>query len=169
MRITRTACVLPIVALAACTSNPFLVAYRGDRLAPTASAAVVAEPPAADAAKELGTSTFATSDGRPGDAEAIAAARAVGADLVTWSKQQLSRDQWVETDPVYDRRASGRGQFGTYVALPGSRERWNYDARFWRSVSAVPASPAAQPGPGAAPGATPVQPAPDPAPATARR
>lgn len=146
---------LPIVFLAGCTANPFLAGYKGERLAPVAEARVVQEAPAADAARELGTSTFQATNGTHfGDAEAIDAAKGVGADLVKWEVTQLDREHWVESDPVYERRASGRGQFASYVPIPGSRERWGFTARFWRSVTASPGAPsapkAAEPAPPAA-------------------
>ena len=130
--------------LAACTSNPFLAGYSGERLAPVAAASVVAEAPAEGTARQIGTSVFQSSSGHgAADAEATAAACAVGADLVRWSVKQLNREEWIESDPVYERRASGRGQFGSYYPVPGSRERWRYSATFWRSVT----SPGPSPGP----------------------
>jgi len=153
---------LPIAFLACvagCTANPFLAGYKGERMAPVAEARVVQEAPAADAATELGRSTFQATNGTHfGDAEAIEAAKDVGADLVKWEVKQLDREQWVENDPVYERRASGRGQFASYIPIPGSRERWAFTARYWRSVTASPGQAAA---PKAAEPATPV-PAPAP-------
>lgn len=139
---------IPLAFLAGCTTNPFLAGYRGERMAPVAEARVVQEAPAAGAARELGTSTFQATNGTHfGDAEAVDAAKGVGADLVKWEVTQLDREQWVESDPVYERRASGRGQFASYIPIPGSRERWGFTARFWRSVTASPAPEAGQPAP----------------------
>lgn len=145
--------------LAGCTANPFLAGYKGERLAPVAEARVVQDAPAAGSATELGMSVFQATNGTHfGDAEAIEAARSVGADLVKWDVKQLDREEWVESDPVYERRASGRGQFASYIPIPGSRERWGFSARFWRSVTAsapAAAGPAAAP---AAPAAVPAAP-----------
>lgn len=133
----RPLTVAVLACVAGCTANPFLAGYKGERMAPVAEARVVQEAPAADAATELGRSTFQATNGTHfGDAEAIEAAKDVGADLVKWEVKQLDREQWVENDPVYERRASGRGQFASYIPIPGSRERWGFTARFWRSITA---------------------------------
>ncbi len=126
--------------LSGCQMNPFLVGYAGERLEPVKAATVVQEPPAASDARELGSSQFtaSTGDAEVGD-QATAAACAVGADLVQWKVMPMTREEWVESDPVYERRASGRGQFGSYIPIPGSRERWKYSARFWRSVTSASA------------------------------
>lgn len=125
--------------LAGCVTNPFLAGYKGERLGPVPVARVIAEEPAPGTAREIGKSGFQSTSGRTADeAEAIEAARTVGADLVQWSAKQLTREEWVESDPVYERRASGRGQFASYYPIPGTRERWRYTARFWRSVTSAP-------------------------------
>ena len=141
----RASCLaLTLPFLAGCVTNPFLAGYKGERLEPVPAARVVTEEPAPGTAREIGTSGFQSTSGRTADeSEAIEAARAVGADLVQWNAKQLTREEWVESDPVYERRASGRGQFGSYYPIPGTRERWRYTARFWRSVtSAEPAASA---------------------------
>jgi predicted small secreted protein len=160
---TATNAILPAAALllAACNTNPFLAGYGGERLAPVAAASVVAEDPAPDAARQLGRSRFIASARHADlDAEALEAARAVGADLVRWQARQLTREEWVESDPVYERRASGRGQFASYIPIPGTRDRWEYSARFWSTVTApaavtpaaaTPASPGQAPAPAASP------------------
>lgn len=129
-----------VALLTGCQTNPFLVGYAGERLEPVKAATVVQEPPAASDARELGSSQFtaSTGDAEVGD-QATAAACAVGADLVQWKVTPMAREEWVESDPVYERRASGRGQFGSYIPIPGSRERWKYSARFWRSVTSASA------------------------------
>lgn len=148
---SRTAVLLAALASAAallggCQTNPFLVGYAGERLEPVKAATVVQEPPTADAAQELGSSQFTASTG---DAEvgeqATAAACAVGADIVLWKVTPMTREEWVESDPVYERRASGRGQFASYVPIPGTRERWKYSARFWRSVTSPKAAAPGRP------------------------
>lgn len=154
----RTSCLaLALPFLAGCVTNPFLAGYKGERLAPVPEARVVAEEPAPGTAREIGKSGFQSTSGRTADeAEALEAARTVGADLVQWSAKQLTREEWVESDPVYERRASGRGQFASYYPIPGTRERWRYSARFWRSVTSGTA-PTAASQPPAAPEATPAR------------
>jgi hypothetical protein len=153
----RPLTVAVLACVAGCTANPFLAGYRGERMAPVAEARVVQEAPAAGAATELGSSRFQASNGTHfGDAEAVDAARDVGADLVKWEVKQLTREEWVENDPVYERRASGRGQFASYVPIPGTRERWSYSARFWRSITASPGAPGVPAAPKAAEPGTPV-------------
>ena len=135
-----------LALLGGCQTNPFLVGYSGDRLEPVKSATVVQDPPAPAAARELGSSQFtaSTGDAEVGD-QATAAACAVGADIVQWNVAPMAREEWVESDPVSQRRASGRGQFASYIPSPGTRERWKYTARFWRSVTSQPAPAPARP------------------------
>jgi hypothetical protein len=137
--------------LAGCTMNPFIMNYRGDRMTPVLEAQVVQDAPAEGTATEIGSSTFLASVPKAGDTEAIEAAREVGAGMVKWSCVNAGKIQSTELDPVYQRRAEGRGNFGTYAPLPGQRESWQYTARFWRAnaSSAGVATPA-----GAAPTTT---------------
>lgn len=140
--------------------NPFLANYRGDRLEPVPSAVVVAAPPAEGTARQLGTSRFLLTAPHQEDGDATAAACAVGADRVMWGCRSLGTEEWVETDPVYERRASGRGQFASYIPLPGSRQHWECTATFWRSVSADRAQDPGQAPPAAVPPS--LRPAPGP-------
>jgi hypothetical protein len=147
MRFPRAAtAALFLATLAACTTNPFLAGYSGERFPAVTAATVVKEDPAAGTATKIGSSKFvSTSQHDRIDDEARDAALAVGADMVRWDVRQLSRAEWVESDPVYQRRASGRGQFASYIPIPGTSERWQYAATFWRAVSAPPEPPAPQP------------------------
>jgi hypothetical protein len=134
-----TRLLLPFMVVAAlasggCSVNPFVANYAGRREAAIESPRLVTEIPAEGTAVELGTSVFLSSSDSDGTAEAIEAARAVGADLVMVSKAEASAQDWAERDDVYRRRASGQGQFSSYVPLPGSRERWKFTARFWRTT-----------------------------------
>lgn len=122
------------VACGGCSVNPFVANYAGRREAAVESPRLVTEAPAEGTAVELGNSVFLSSSDSDGTAEAIEAARAVGADLVTVSKAEATAQDWAERDDVYRRRASGQGQFSSYVPLPGSRERWKFTARFWRTT-----------------------------------
>ncbi len=150
--------------LAGCVTNPFLAGYKGERLEPVPAARVVTEEPAPGTARQIGTSGFQSTSGRTADeSEAIEAARTVGADLVQWNAKQLTREEWVESDPVYERRASGRGQFASYYPIPGTRERWRYTARFWRSVTSPGAAPEPASAPAPVPGPAPAEPPASPA------
>ncbi len=119
--------------LTGCSMNPFIMNYRGDRMTPVLEAQVVQDAPAEGTATEIGSSTFLASVQKAGDAEAIEAAREVGAGMVKWSCVNAGKIQSTELDPVYQRRAEGRGNFGTYAPIPGQRESWQYTARFWRA------------------------------------
>lgn len=122
------------VWLSGCATNPFMLHYKGERLASVADARLVTEAPAAGSARELGTSTFlANSDARADD-QALAAAREVGADLVMVTRAEIDPEEWSKEDPVYRRRAMGQGNFTTYTPLPGQRQGLRFTARFWRSV-----------------------------------
>jgi hypothetical protein len=129
------------VFLAGCTMNPFIMNYRGDRMTPVLEAQVVQDAPAEGTATEIGSSTFLVSVPKAGDAEAIEAAREVGAGMVKWSCVNAGKIQSPELDPVYQRRAEGRGNFGTYAPIPGQRESWQYTARFWRANAASAGAP----------------------------
>jgi len=139
------ALLFPVALLAGCTANPFLMNYRGDRLSPVLEAQVVQDAPAEGTATEIGSSTFLASGPQAGDAEALAAARELGAGMVKWSCVNAGKVETTEMDPVYQRRAENRGNFGTYVPIPGQRESWQYTARFWRS-NTVPGDAKAPPG-----------------------
>ena len=160
LRVALLAILAPL-ALAGCQMNPFIESYRGEKLAPVPAARIITEAPAAGTAREIGTSTFAASVIRTPDESALDAARAVGADLVMWSRGEMTQQDWIENDPVYQRRASGRGEFASYIPIPGSRDGYKYTARFWQSITAsTPGSasvgasaPAAHPS-GAQPGAS---------------
>jgi hypothetical protein len=126
--------------LSGCATNPFMLHYKGERLASVADARLVTEPPAAGSARELGTSTvLANSDARADD-QALAAAREVGADLVMVTRTDIDPEEWSKEDPVYRRRAMGQGNFTTYTPLPGQRQGLRFTARFWRSVESGPAA-----------------------------
>ena len=123
-----------LIACAGCAVNPFLTSYSGRREPTVESPRVVTAPPAGGTCLELGTSEFLSSSESDVTADALAAAAAVGADLVMVTKVEASSEDWAARDDVYRRRASGQGQFSSYVPLPGSRERWKLTARFWRTV-----------------------------------
>jgi len=123
-----------LLASAGCTVNPFLTNYAGRREAAVEGPRLVTAPPAEGTVTELGTSEFLSSSESDGTAEALAAAADVGADVVMVTKSEATLEDWAARDDVYRRRASGQGQFSSYVPLPGSRERWKFTARFWRTT-----------------------------------
>ena len=168
LRVALLAILAPL-ALAGCQMNPFIESYRGEKLAPVPAARIITEAPAAGTAREIGTSTFAASVIRTPDEFALDAARAVGADLVMWSRGEMTQQDWIENDPVYQRRASGRGDFASYIPIPGSRDGYKYTARFWQSITAsTPGSASAgTSAPAALPSATPPAASAAPAPAAA--
>jgi hypothetical protein len=150
LRVALLAIVAPL-ALAGCQMNPFIESYRGEKLAPVPAARIVTEPPAEGTAREIGTCKFSASMIRTPDESALDAARAVGADLVMWKRGEMTEQDWIENDPVYQRRASGRGDFASYIPIPGSRDGYKYTARFWQSITASTPAPASTAAPGAAP------------------
>ena len=135
LRVIRVvACAACTMLAMACTVNPFLTNYAGRREAAVEGPRLVTASPAEGTATELGTSEFLSSSESDGTAEALAAAADVGADLVMVTKSEATLEDWAARDDVYRRRASGQGQFSSYVPLPGSRERWKFTARFWRTT-----------------------------------
>lgn len=173
LRVALLAIVAPL-ALAGCQMNPFIESYRGEKLAPVLAARIVTEPPAAGTAREIGSCKFSASMIRTPDESALDAARAVGADLVMWNRGEMTEQDWIENDPVYQRRASGRGDFASYMPIPGSRDGYKYTARFWQSITA--STPGSAPGSASAatsvpanlPSATPPAASAAPAPAAAQ-
>lgn len=134
MRSVLPLMLVALLASSGCAVNPFLTNYAGRREAAVESPRIVTAPPAEGAAQELGNSEFLSSSQSDGTSEALAAAADVGADLVMVSKSEATTEDWARNDDVYRRRASGQGQFSSYVPLPGSRERWKFTARFWRTT-----------------------------------
>ena len=151
----RPSAAVPVLALLAAGCNPFLENYRGERFAPVESARVVKDAPADTEARPIGESAFRSSDLALDDRHVADAARAVGADLATWEATWDGKETTVEAQPIYQRSVADRGTFATYVAVPRTRDAWQFRARFFRSLSApgqgarapVPASPPPPPGP----------------------
>jgi len=132
--IRLAACVASAVLATSCAVNPFVTNYAGRREAAVGTPRLVTAPPAEGTAEELGNSEFLSSSESDGTSEALAAAAEIGADLVMVSKSEATTEDWAKRDDVYRRRASGQGQFSSYMPLPGSRERWKFTARFWRTT-----------------------------------
>jgi hypothetical protein len=153
LRVALLAVAAPL-ALAGCQMNPFIESYRGEKLAPVPAARIVTEPPAEGTAREIGTCKFSASMIRTPDESALDAARAVGADLVMWNRGEMTEQDWIENDPVYQRRAAGRGDFASYMPIPGSRDGYKYTARFWQSITASTPGSASGSTPGSASAAT---------------
>ncbi|MFM8785707.1 MAG: hypothetical protein ACKOFI_11330 [Phycisphaerales bacterium] len=135
LRVIRVvACSACAMLSMACTVNPFLTNYAGRREAAVEGPRLVTAPPAEGTATELGTSEFLSSSESDGTAEALAAAADVGADAVMVTKSEATLEDWAARDDVYRRRPARPGPFWYEVPLPGSRERWKFTARFWRTT-----------------------------------
>lgn len=125
---------LPTLALAALPlglfgCNPFIANYSGERWPPVSSASVVMQPPSPQSARWIGHADFTTTQ-VVGDADAIAAAKQVGADLVEWSDRDLGQTlEWTSV-PVYMNAWSGQM---VSAPVPVMREQYRYSARFFRS------------------------------------
>lgn len=120
--------ILPI-AMVGC--NPFLSNYSGEKWPPVAAASVVMQSPSPETVRWIGRADFTTTQ-VVGDADALAAARKVGADLVEWSDRDLGQTlEWTSV-PVYTNAWSGQM---ASVPLPVMREQYRYSARFFRSDS----------------------------------
>ena len=132
----RPTAVVPVLALIAAGCNPFLENYRGERFAPVDAARVVKEAPPDSEARPIGESAFRSSDLALDDRHVADCARAVGADLAMWDATWDGRETTVEAQPIYQRGVADRGTFATYVAVPRTRDAWQFRARFFRSVSA---------------------------------
>jgi hypothetical protein len=154
------------VGACAAACNPFVENYRGERWPPVPRATVLEQPPATDQADRIGTSEFRSTDIAIDGRLAAEAARAVGADLVTWGARSEGQQTVVEAEPIYLRNPADRGTFATYVAVPRSTHVWLFRAEFFRSRPGVTVSPAppAVPAP-AGPTAGPPSAVPSPPPA----
>lgn len=139
----RPLAAVPVLALVAAGCNPFLENYRGERFAPVVSARVVKEAPPEAEARPIGESAFRSSDLALDDRHVADAARAVGADLATWDATWDGKETTVEAQPIYQRGVADRGTFATYVAVPRTRDAWQFKARFFRSLSAPGQGPRA--------------------------
>ena len=143
-----------LAAVAGC--NPYLEHYEGERFAPVDAACVVEATPADSQARLIGASEFRTSDTALGERHVLDAARAVGADLATWSVRWDGRETQVDADPIVQRGISERGTFATYVPVVRTHDAWKHVAHFYRSIGAVgtgtvSAEPVRQASPGSAP------------------
>ncbi len=159
-----------LAAVAGC--NPYLEHYEGERFAPVDAARIVEATPADDRARLIGASEFRTSDTALGERHVLDAARAVGADLATWSVRWDGRETQVDADPIMQRGISERGTFATYVPVVRTHDAWRHVAHFYRSngvartgaagTGTVSAEPVREPSPGPAPPVPPPGPPPGP-------
>lgn len=152
-----------VAALAGC--NPYLEHYEGERFAPVDAARIVEATPADDRARLIGASEFRTSDTALGERHVLEAARAVGADLATWSVRWDGRETQVDADPIMQRGISERGTFATYVPVVRTHDAWRHVAHFYRSNGAAGTGAAAGPvsaGPARAPAKDPASAGPPP-------
>ena len=117
------------LSLAAC--NPFLVNYSGEKLPKVKTVQVVMTAPDPDSVRWIGRSDF-TSTRELKDAQAISAAKQVGADIVEWSdKDAGTRLEWTSAPVSYN---AWTGNVAS-IPLPVVRSQFRYQARFYRSKS----------------------------------
>jgi hypothetical protein len=128
---TLTSAALAVLPLAMLGCNPFLTNYSGEKWPPVSSAAVVMQAPSPQEARWIGRADFTTTQ-VVGDADAITAAKQVGADLVEWSDKDLGQTlEWTSV-PVYMNAWNGQM---VDAPVPVMREQYRYSARFFRSDS----------------------------------
>lgn len=117
------------LSLAAC--NPFLVNYSGEKLPKVKTVQVVMTAPDPDSVRWIGRSDF-TSTRELKDAQAISAAKQVGADIVEWSdKDAGTKLEWTSAPVSYN---AWTGNVAS-IPLPVVRSQFRYQARFYRSKS----------------------------------
>ena len=122
------AAILGTALLGGCT-NPFAAHYVGERWPATSEARVVEQAPSPDGVRWIGHSEFDSFDMLT-DAEAIAAARRVGADLVEWDDHSIGdRVKW-SSSPVLWNQWDGK-MFNPPEAM--RQTEYRYEARFYRS------------------------------------
>ncbi|MBX3354404.1 MAG: hypothetical protein KF724_01745 [Phycisphaeraceae bacterium] len=125
---------LSVVLAAGGCANPFLNHYQGTR-APRVSTAHVAILPPQNATL-LGTSDFLI-ETVPGDPEAIAAAEAVGADIVQWDRALLRQETTLHRQSLSGDGFTDGAPGAEATELPVVTEGawYRIHARFWRSES----------------------------------
>ena len=94
-------------------------------------ATVVMEPPSPEKVDWIGRADF-TIDRKVGDAQAIAAAKQVGADIVEWSDADAGASLEWTSAPVS--MNAWKGEVGM-IPLPVIKKQTRYQARFYRSES----------------------------------
>ena len=117
------------LVLAGC--SPFLNHYSGERWPKVKSAHVVMQAPSPDDVRWIGRSDF-TSTRQLHDGDAIAAAKAVGADKVEWSDADDGKKlEWTSVPVAWN---VWQGKAG-FIPVPVVKEQFRYQARFYRSDS----------------------------------
>jgi hypothetical protein len=135
---------LAAISLGLLGCNPLIANDSGERWPPVSAASVVVQAPTPQSVRWIGHADFTTT-GVVGDADAIAAARQVGADLVERSDRDLGQTlEWTSV-PVHMNAWSGQM---ANAPVPVMREQCRCSARFFRSNSLGGA-------PTSAPGSTP--------------
>ncbi|MGA0286330.1 MAG: hypothetical protein ACO3YY_09360 [Phycisphaerales bacterium] len=132
MHVSRLAIANTVVSagLLGC-SNPFASHYVGERWPATSTARVLEQAPSPDGVRWIGHSEFDSFDVLT-DAEAITAARQVGADLVEWDDHSIGdRVKW-SSSPVLWNQWDGK-MFNQPEAM--RQTEYRYEARFYRSDS----------------------------------
>ena len=119
--------ILCIMMLSAC--NPFTDHYSGDRF-PSGPMPKLVESAPADTTR-IGTSVFATSEDCT-SAEALAAARSIGAEYVVYEKIDLGEQSSWEQSTLMTRSGAAGGTMAVNVPVPVTRRWHEYRATFYR-------------------------------------
>ena len=116
------------VALTGCATNGFKNEYRGKLYTPTKSATVVSSVPAG--ATLIGHSNFFVSNNHSGNCHAITAAKAVGADFVTWQSDHRDSRSY-HSGSVYD--SDDYYEDSKSVPYSYTIHTYGYSSSFYRS------------------------------------
>lgn len=122
-------------------SNQFLTSYRGERFDPTTDPGIVSLQPANTGL--IGSSNF-VSGGSLGQPEAIAAARAVGAEFVQWSRGLDSKVAPAGAGTV-QASLSPTGPMSSWAPVQPGAMLYRYVARYYKR--GVKDAPGVQPMP----------------------
>ena len=114
--------------------NPFVQHYSGNSFTPGATAQLVDTEPTN--ATRMGESVFATSEDCTSE-EALAAARALGAQYVVFKKVDLGDHQSWEQTTMMTRSGAAGGTMAVNVPVPVTRSWHEYRATFYRHVDAA--------------------------------
>ncbi|MDG2094551.1 MAG: hypothetical protein P8J89_04705 [Phycisphaerales bacterium] len=126
---------LPLVLFCTGCSNLYLAHYQGKQFKPTNEATRVMTAPDASTADLIGVSTFST-DETVDNAQAIAAAERVGANMVQWDRSFQGKSTQLELRPMFGPYTSGTewAQGGSLIGaeIPVEESWHRYHARFYR-------------------------------------
>ena len=126
---------IPLVLLCTGCTNLYLAHYEGQQFTPTKDAKRVMQAPSQSSADLIGASTFVTST-EVENAQAIAAAERVGANMVEWDRSYQGKATQLELKPMFGPYTGGTewAQGGSLVSaeIPVEESWYRYHARFYR-------------------------------------